>query len=271
MIERKNIYRAIMYGFVAVVVILLANTNKAFFDFTDTPNKYANIYWVVCIGFTILALCFITYKAMDILYGLRNRDKWSRVFCGVFIIAIILFTALAFITRPGNWGFIADEFYVYYASKKAYIWYSQGFISSIFMMIPLVLYPKALSVVLFEVIIYAAIVSKLLTDILLKVKRKWFLVFYIALLLSPAMIAYMLCPIRGSYFAVFTLLLVHRIYSSWNQNSLDKGTRIDIFIDALLVSVLRTEGIIILFFTIVYLVYKASIKISILVPLSKLF
>lgn len=227
----------------------IGNERKFFYwDSFYNPNSIA-FYLVVKVLYVILIgrLGYQIYKI------LMNPQKYVPIFKDWLKYAwpiLVVYGLLIIVLWPGNWGAVADEVQVYLSVKNLRVWPDQGIMSSLFMLLCLMIYPKVWMITLVQGSISIIMIGSTIRDVVKELAcnrfQKW---LFVLLFISPPALCFVLCPIRVWLYLVLLIALIENIYLL--KKCTDDKKRIDLIrkeaILCALVVNYRSEGILFLF------------------------
>lgn len=211
-------YKSTIFKIIILVLILLdlvwsVGNEKNFFywDKSYNPNS-AMFYWVMKAIYTVF-LCIIgviVYKFFNnpVKYVSAIKE-WFRYAWPILIVYGILIVML----WPGNWGAVADEVQVYLSVKNLRVWPDQGILSSAFMILCLMVYPKVWMITLVQGVISIVFIGDVIRKVVLELKcgriQKW---LFILLFVSPPALCFLLCPIRIWLYSVLLIAMIEYLF-----------------------------------------------------------
>lgn len=245
-------YKSTIFKIIILVLILLdlvwsVGNEKNFFywDKMYNPNSIL-FYWVMKLIYVAL-LCGVGVWIYRFLCNPRKHvaaiKEWLRYAWPIVLVYVFLIIQL----WPGNWGAVGDEVQVYLSVKNLRVWPDQGIMSSVFMILCLMIYPKVWMITLVQgvisIIIVGDILQKLVCELKCGIIQKW---LFTLLFVSPPALCFLLCPIRIWLYSVFFISMIENIYlfakSSGNKEKQIHLLRI-VTVFVWLVSNYRSEGI----------------------------
>lgn len=156
----------------------------------------------------------------QLVYELQSGNKAVRKavqLSGVYFLIMLVFLLL---TWPGIWR--VDEFSILRTARDLHIHFWQGYLTSVYYIICLMLLPFPVSVVLFMCVINSAVVGYLVYKLwMFTGRRKCAYLLYIPFLFFPV-IDSNLYPMRMSIYAFLELLLLAKICFWAYENRLPK-------------------------------------------------
>ncbi len=159
------------------------------------------VFLVFILGFYQMA----GYLVQEYRSGNKSVRKVVRL-SGIYFLIMLFFLVL---TWPGVWRI--DEFSILRTAKDLHIHYWQGYLTSVYYILCLMLLPVPVSVILFMCLINGAIVGYLVYKLwIFTGKKKFAYLLYVPFLFFPV-IDSNLYPMRMSIYAFLELLLLAKI------------------------------------------------------------
>lgn len=179
--------------------------------FTDTLIFTCEIPWVYAVWKAIfLFFVIVFYQVVGyVVHEYRAGNPAVRKVCrltGVYFLIMMIFLLL---TWPGIWRI--DEFSILRTAKELHIHYWQGYLTSVYYILCLMMIPAPVSVVIFMCVINSFVAGYLIYKLWMYTgKRKAAYLLYIPFLFFPV-IDSNLYPMRMSIYAFLELLLLAKI------------------------------------------------------------
>lgn len=212
--------------------------------FTDPLIIDCEVKWVYAVwkaAFLLFVLVF--YQAVGyIVQEYRSGNQAVRSVCRFGGVYFLIMLAFLLLTWPGIWR--VDEYTILWSAMELHIHYWQGYLTSVYYILCLMMIPAPVSVILFMCLINSGIAGYLVYKLWMYTgRRKAAYLLYIPFLFFPV-IDSNLYPMRMSIYAFLELLLLAKI-CFWNYEKRTPGKK-EIFGTLLLAAVVtcwRTESI----------------------------
>lgn len=202
--NKKNILNSLssinpkyLLMFSCLLFVLSFLNEKVFFNF----NEISLQGWILYISCKILLLAIEVIVPQYLLIKLRkgiNKEflkTWAILFCSYFVVLCL--------TWPGNWN--NDEFLILGTIEHFAIQYHQSFLTNIFYILCIMIYPSCGVIIFFQCII-CALIGAYTFDVLKLLNEKFAKLIFIGLL-APVTIYHVLYPLRVTLYS-FTLVLL---------------------------------------------------------------
>lgn len=209
------------------------------FDFSSAKNIVKSIE--TC-GVKLVFLFLLIAVWQGIFYVCKKADKtFKRVALGYFLLMLVLLL----LTWPGIWRM--DEFGILTSAVQLFPHFWQNYITSVFYIYALMLFPFPAGVILVQIICISLIIARLVTlclsaeseQIGKKKKSLCYLLMLVPFLLLPVLDSN-LYPMRVSMHAFLELWLLAELYFNWKKNTMPAWY---LSVLAAVVTVWRTEAI----------------------------
>ncbi|MBR1391653.1 MAG: hypothetical protein IJ567_09495 [Lachnospiraceae bacterium] len=241
-----------------ILTLLSFLTERKFFSFSNLKPHEIITYIIVKI-FLFIGLLLLSTFWCNIIINARQRIQRDRVYIGVFLILVLIYTIVLLCTWPGNWN--NDEFLILNAAKVFDFQFHQSFITGIFFMMCLMLIPYAGGIIFVQEILCAMIAAYIISELVVCYGKKSLCL--LMLFVSAPVIYFVLYPLRVCLWS-FSLLL----FSYFSKNViLDKrnvtGKQMILLATlAAIISTWRGEGKIIWIVSLLLFVlfYKGKLK-----------
>ncbi len=212
--------------------------------FTDTLIFNCEIWWVYAAWkAAFLLFVFVFYQTAGyVIHEYRAGNPAIRKTCrltGIYFLVMLVFLLL---TWPGIWRI--DEFSILRTAKELHIHYWQGYLTSVYYILCLMMIPAPVSVILFMCVINSFVVGYLLYKLWMYTgKRKAAYFLYVPFLFFPV-IDSNLYPMRMSIYAFLELLLLAKIcFWFYERRTPEKKEIFGILVLAAIVTSWRSEAI----------------------------
>ena len=209
------------------------------FDFGSVKNIVKSIE--TC-GVKLVFLFLLIAVWQGIFYVCKKADRtFKRVALGYFLLMLVLLL----LTWPGIWRM--DEFGILSSAVQLFPHFWQNYITSVFYIFALMLFPFPAGVILAQIICISLIVARIVTLCLSaepeQIGRKKRSICYLLLLVPFLLLPVLdsnLYPMRVSLHAFLELWLLAELYFGWKRNT---GLCRYLPVLAAVVTVWRTEAI----------------------------
>lgn len=211
--HRKSIFKIVITILIMLDLLWSIGNERNFFYWDGLYNSSSIIfYWVIKVIYATLLGVF-GYQIYRIL---MNPKKHVAIFVDWLKYAwpiLVVYGLLIIVLWPGNWGAVGDEIQVYLSVKNLRIWPDQGIMSSLFMLLCLMIYPKVWMIALVQGTISVILLGSILRDLNKELAcgrlQKW---LFVLLFISPPALCFVLCPIRVWLYSVFSITLIENLY-----------------------------------------------------------
>ena len=202
-----------------------------FFDFSHTPrisyfvtsgNPYSVFYYIIIkLIFIFLMYAFSLYVAHCI-KGVINKDEKIISLVKIYLTIALIYGFILLLIYPGVWfNNGRDEMQLFEFSRNLQVQYHQGVLTSIYYIIALMIWPKPITVVLFQLLIGTLILGNIINDISKKSKMYWLIYLVI---FSPAALYMANYPLRAYLFSCFFLAFLHYYMKFKNKENIKIGS-----------------------------------------------
>lgn len=213
-------------------------TDPIFFNQVELANnlKYFLIKSIVLI-FLILFWQGIPYLTNKI----REKDEKTTTFLKYFCIYFGIMLIFLILTWPGNWR--RDEFVILHFAKTLNMFYWQHWLTSLFYMFCLFIFPFPVSIVIIQIFIISLVVAYIMSEFHFIFPSRYTWILFIPFFLPP-IILNNLYPLRFLLYSYLFLLLfasiIFKYLNKTNITAMDIGSWGTL---TAIVSTWRTESI----------------------------
>lgn len=202
-------------------------------------------------------LNFIWYYLFVFIKHIKNKEKNYYCYLIVFLCCFVTYSIIMLLLWPGNW--IGDEKWIIATAIHLDFNTWQHFITSLFYILSLMIFPSPVIIVIIQYTIISAIISYCIGELYKNFGRVSLLIGF--LFLFPSIIAHVFYPMRLILFGFIELLFLFIIYNKRNDEKISVKTLVFLSILNIVLSVWRTETIFfVVFLPMILLVRKYSKK-----------
>lgn len=212
--------------------------------FTDTLIITCEIPWVYAVWKVIFLLFVIAFYQVVgyVVHEYRAGNQAVRKVCRLVGIYFLIMMVFLLLTWPGIWR--VDEFSILRTARDLHIHYWQGYLTSVYYILCLMMIPVPASVIVFMCLINSFVTGYLIYKLWMYTgKRKAAYLLYIPFLFFPV-IDSNLYPMRMSIYAFLELLLLAKICFWFYENRTPRKREIfGVLLLAAVVTCWRSESI----------------------------
>ncbi|GAA0077153.1 hypothetical protein UT300005_15310 [Clostridium sp. CTA-5] len=205
MVTTNKKYTILIISFTLITISFF--TERKFFEFKGL-NDNQKITYVLCKILFCITVIGIIALISHMIKMIRNGEEKYKVFIRFFILIMIIYGILVYTTWPGNWN--NDEIFILSCVRSFNFVFHQSIFTNIFYVLCLMLMPFAGGIVLVQAIIFASIISYIMTQSFYRFgKKSWFI---LPVFFSIPTLYFMLYPLRIGLYSIMFLLLLFELY-----------------------------------------------------------
>jgi hypothetical protein len=210
------------------------------FAFENFNHNSWLLYWTVKLLFILIV--FFSSIVLYLLIGkAKVGDIYSRtllVYSGFMLLIFFFFLLLLW---PGNWN--NDEFLIFNEARSMHIQWHQGYVTSVFFMLGMMLFPSPGAIASVQVLICALCIGNMIATIQSIIGRKLVTNIYVVLFFMPFSLYYIFYPLRVSLTEFLLITLLCKVIAMFYKEDFSIRNIVLISFYSALLAVIRMDSI----------------------------